>query len=135
MRIRSGVVLIKHDSVALIKRIFNNQTYYVFPGGGVENNETPQECAKRETLEELGLKIEIDSLFLKHECKGTDQYYFSGHILSGEFGTGKGEEFVDNRNRGQYIPQWLKIEDLSKHEVRPPEVASKLVQQYFSGNI
>ncbi len=30
-----------------------------FPGGKIEENETPEECIKREIIEELGMKIEI----------------------------------------------------------------------------
>ena len=30
-----------------------------FPGGKIEENETPEDCIKREIIEELGMKIEI----------------------------------------------------------------------------
>ncbi|RDU38940.1 DNA mismatch repair protein MutT [Neobacillus piezotolerans] len=32
---------------------------YFLPGGGIENNETHEECLKREALEEMGMDIEI----------------------------------------------------------------------------
>ena len=35
------------------------------PGGGVENGESPEEAAVRETQEELGLALPIDSLTIK----------------------------------------------------------------------
>lgn len=36
---------------------------YTFPGGGVENNETVEEAAIRETKEEVGLKVNLLSEF------------------------------------------------------------------------
>ena len=34
-----------------------NRSQYVLPGGGIDPGETPQECAQRECMEELGLGI------------------------------------------------------------------------------
>ncbi len=34
-----------------------NRGQYVLPGGGIDPGETPQECAQRECMEELGLGI------------------------------------------------------------------------------
>lgn len=41
MRDRSSVVLIENNKVGLIKRIRDGSVYYVFPGGGIEDGETP----------------------------------------------------------------------------------------------
>lgn len=35
--------------------------YWSFPGGGVEENETPEDCAVRETLEESGYHVALTS--------------------------------------------------------------------------
>jgi 8-oxo-dGTP diphosphatase len=44
------------DKVAVIQT--NNGKYFL-PGGGIEDDETHEECLKREALEEMGMDIEI----------------------------------------------------------------------------
>ena len=64
MRRRAGVVLINPETeeILLIGRKKNNKDiYYVIPGGGVEENETYPESARREMLEELQ-KLDLDKM-------------------------------------------------------------------------
>lgn len=44
------------DKIAIIQ---TNDGKYFLPGGGIENNETHDECLKREALEEMGMEVEI----------------------------------------------------------------------------
>lgn len=50
MRNRGSVVIAENGKVILIKRVRNESVYYVFPGGGIEEGETPEQAAKREAL-------------------------------------------------------------------------------------
>jgi len=45
MRTRAGVVLIEHNKVALIERHRAGLDYFVFPGGGMDEGETPEGAA------------------------------------------------------------------------------------------
>jgi 8-oxo-dGTP diphosphatase len=126
MRDRGSVVIIENKQVLLIQRISEGSIYYVFPGGGIENGETPEAGAKREALEELGVVVKVNECISEVEFNGT-QYFFLAEINSGTLGTGQGEEYTDeNRNRGTYLPMWVDIESLSSMDVRPKEVALKV---------
>lgn len=126
MRNRGSAVIIENDKVALIKRVKADCVYYVFPGGGIEEGESPEEATKREAYEELGVKIYIHEKFGEVELSGT-QYFFLAEIIDGVFGTGQGDEFVKpESDRGSYTPMWVEMNRLSTLEVHPKEIADKI---------
>lgn len=124
LRDRGSAILIENNKVALIKRTRNGQVYYVFPGGGIEKGETPEKATTREAMEELGVRIRIDSCFDRVPYNGT-QYYFLASIIGGTFGTGTGDEFKESA-RGLYEPIWIDIAGLARMDVRPKEMAAKI---------
>jgi 8-oxo-dGTP pyrophosphatase MutT (NUDIX family) len=122
MRIRSAAIIEIDGKIALMKRIRNNQEYYVFPGGGMEPGETPEEAAIREIKEELGIDIEIEKLITTVSFNSL-QYYFKGKYIKGEFGTGVGEEFHQaDQDRGIYIPELIEKDHLQYLDIRPKEI-------------
>ncbi|MEC0343726.1 NUDIX hydrolase [Peribacillus frigoritolerans] len=131
MRDRGSVVLVENNKVGLIKRIKKGSVYYVFPGGGIEEGESPETGAKREAFEELGVKVNVIECFAKVEFNGT-QYFFLAEIIEGTFGTGQGEEYTnESRDRGTYLPIWVEIEKLPLLYVKPEAVALK-IQSIFN---
>lgn len=130
MRDRGSVVIIENGKVGLIQRTKNGSIYYVFPGGGIEKGETPEEGAKREALEELGVEVKVNECIEEIEYNGT-QYFFLSEIVKGTFGSGQGEEYTNlERNRGTYLPIWVDVKRLSSINIIPKEVALK-VQSLF----
>ncbi|MFC0189477.1 NUDIX domain-containing protein [Fictibacillus aquaticus] len=131
MRDRGSVVIVENSKVALIKRVRDDSVYFVFPGGGIEEGETPKEAAKREAKEELGVTVHISDCIAEVEFTGT-QYFFNAEIIEGDFGTGMGVEYTDsNRNRGTYLPVWIELNQLTNIDVRPKEVVLK-IQKLFN---
>ncbi|MBM0067477.1 NUDIX domain-containing protein [Bacillus gibsonii] len=128
MRDRGSIVLMKDHKVALIKRIKGPSTYYVFPGGGIEEQETPEVAAVREAFEELGLEVRIKELVETVEWQGT-QYFYLAEVVSGTFGTGCGLEYISKvEEKGRYVPLWIPIDDLPELDVRPREVVRKILE-------
>ncbi len=58
MSYRAAIFLLEGDRVALIERHRQGQHYFTFPGGHVDEGETPEQAAVREAREELGLEVE-----------------------------------------------------------------------------
>jgi len=97
MRTRAGIVLIKDNKVALIERHRAGLDYFLFPGGGMDEGETPEQAAIRETMEELGIEVVIKQKVAELQLgQKSRQLYFLVEHVSGEFGTGTGEEFTDS---------------------------------------
>lgn len=131
MRTRAGIVLIENDKVALIERHRAGLDYYVFPGGGVDEGETPEQGAIREAMEELGIDVAIKQKVAIIRFDQSTQVYFLVEQVGGEFGSGSGEEYTDadpdNPEEGVYVPVWMPIDELPRHEKVFPEGVAKLV--------
>lgn len=138
MRTRAGIVLIEDNKVALIERHRAGLDYFVFPGGGVDEGETPEQAAVREAMEELGIEVVVRQKVAEIHFDTSDQVYFLVERVSGEFGTGIGEEFTDSDpndpSEGIYIPIWMPIEELLQHEnIYPVALANQVVQSKAIG--
>lgn len=131
MRTRAGIVLIEEDKVALIERHRAGMHYFVFPGGGVDEGETPEQGAVREAMEELGVEVAIQQKVAIIHFGESTQIYFLVKRIGGKFGTGTGEEYTDSDpedpSEGVYIPVWMPIEELPRQEKVFPEHLAKLV--------
>ena len=139
MRIRAGIVLIQDGNVALIERHRAGLDYYVFPGGGVDEGESPEQAAIREAMEELGVEVAIQQkVAVIHLGQKSRQVYFLVQQTGGEFGTGAGEEYTgadpDSSDEGIYIPVWMPIAELSLHQnIHPADVAKLVVNAAEAG--
>jgi len=129
MRQRSGIILIERDELALIERHRVGRHYFAFPGGGVDEGETPEQAAVREAVEELGILVEIKQKVAEVFFNGKTQFYFLAKKLSGEFGTGTGEEYGEyNPEHGTYQPVWMPLTDILNNNVLPRELADLVVR-------
>jgi 8-oxo-dGTP pyrophosphatase MutT (NUDIX family) len=139
MRVRAGIVLIQDGKVALIERHRAGLDYFVFPGGGVDEGELPEQAAVREAMEELGIDVTIKQKVAEIKLgQKNRQVYFLVEQTGGEFGTGAGEEFTDadpeSPEEGIYIPVWMPIDELPRYQnIYPADVAKLVVKSVKEG--
>jgi len=136
---RAGIVLIQDGKVALIERHRAGLDYFVFPGGGVDEGESPEQAAIREAMEELGVEVAIKQKVAEIQLASKSrQVYFLVEQISGEFGTGLGEEYSDadpnDPDEGVYIPVWMPIHEFSADEkIYPAELAGLVARSISEG--
>jgi 8-oxo-dGTP diphosphatase len=90
MEIVTCAVIEKDGRILIARRKSGDQMArkWEFPGGTIEPGETPEQCLKRELLEELGVEIGIDEFI----CSSTWKYdhatikllAFKATLISGE---------------------------------------------------
>lgn len=138
MKNRVRAIVIKDGLLLTIKRIKNNNTYWVFPGGGIDDGENHQQALIRECKEELGVDVFVGNFFLEHiftqgEYGLQKEFFYECKIIGGAIGTGNGPEFnLDSNYEGTREIQWNKISDLNELDLRPVEIKNKLLENYKS---
>jgi 8-oxo-dGTP diphosphatase len=137
VRVRAGVVIVENGRVALIERVRDLHTYFVFPGGGVESGESPQQAAVREAYEELGVSVELGDLIFVAYRNGREQRYYLATIAGGTFGTGRGTEFMTSGTtvKGTYRPVWVDLTSLTELDVRPRGLSEALASWTGEGEL
>ncbi len=133
---RSRLIILQSGRILLIRRQKNDaEPYWVFPGGGVEARETPEQAAMREAREELGIEIEILRPFLSltHAMQGSEvtEQFFVAKVIGGMLGTGKGAEF--SKADQTYNPEWIALERLSTLPLHPQKIRDAVMRSNTNG--
>ncbi len=132
---RAAAIILKGGSLALIKRNRAGQIYYIFPGGQIEEGESQIETVAREIKEELGLEVNVGPLVAEVIFKGKSQFHYLAEVISGEFGTGQGEEILGlvPTAYGTYAPVWVPVAELLQRDIRPRPVAELVLRSQIDG--
>jgi len=125
LRIGVGIILLNHENNIFVgKRIDNPKNSWQMPQGGVDQNENFLQAAKRELLEETGIK----SVKLIKELDGWFKYdlpkYLLGKLWKGKYRgqkqkwfvmkfLGKPDEININTNNPEFFDwKWIKLSKL-----------------------
>ena len=97
--VRDGKILLSHETVS---------GWWLVPGGGVEEGETPEDCCVRETEEETGLIVRPLRQFLTLYEYYEEYRYISHYFLCEVAGTGQMRLTDAEKSRG-LEPRWLPL--------------------------
>ena len=100
------------DKIAVIQK---RDGKLFLPGGGIEANETPEECLKREVLEETGMDVNIGDFIGR-----ANQYFYSQnettyYLNEGQFYLCDTGEEVQSPIEDDHVLQWIDPADAIDH--------------------
>ena len=108
--IQDGKLLVSREEVS---------DYWMLPGGGLEENETPAECCVREILEETGYIVEPIKEFLVMNEYYEEYRYVSHFFVCKVIGQGEQRLTEVEKARG-LVPRWVDVpffvDIVSKHQ-------------------
>ena len=97
--IEGGRILLSHET---------NGGTYMSPGGGLEENETNEQCVEREVLEETGYIVKVTKPFITVNEYCYDTLYINRYFIC-EI-TGEGERrLTENEIYKKMEPEWVDI--------------------------
>lgn len=114
-RVNGRAIIIDGDEIILMfrRKIKDGKVkeYYAIPGGGKEENETIEECVKREINEEFNLDVEVKEFLGKVEDDKNIGYIYNAKIIGGTLKLG-GEELEHNNEENYYEVQRVKLSEI-----------------------
>lgn len=124
--IRPATIVIKDEKVLLVSSKYNDEEFYLFPGGGMEFGETVEEAAIRETFEETGVKVKIKDLFHVSEYiysedwnKRSISMFFIAEVVEILKPT------TDDEGKIKEV-KWIKLSELDNYDIRPKRIAEMI---------
>ncbi len=128
--IEDGFVFMHRKGVVKRK---DYQEYYTFPGGRLEDGETPEEGTVREIKEEFGINVKVIKKLYEIYSEKFDrkELFYLCEYVDGKFGTGDGPEFSNDPNYadcGEYIPEIVKKEEVTNIVLLPKEIRDKFLE-------
>ena len=99
--VRDGWILLSHETVS---------GWWLVPGGGMENDETPEECCVREVEEETGCLVQPQERLLTLYEYYEEYRYISHYFICTVTGQGK-MNLTDAEKKRGLEPQWIPLRD------------------------
>lgn len=135
VRTASRGILVENGKILLSHEL--NTGVYMSPGGGLEKNESLEECCIRELQEETGYTVKPVKQFLKINefCLGV--LYVSNYFICeivGECPTSLTDIEIEHGT----VPEWVEIEEALKifgdYPSKTPDIASLYLREFTTLN-
>ncbi|WP_245949312.1 8-oxo-dGTP diphosphatase MutT [Lutibacter citreus] len=113
----TAAIIQKGNKILIARRAPNKHLsgYWEFPGGKIEEGETPEDCLKREIMEELGLEINVRSFFMENEHIYSDKKIilkaYLCELISGKIQLNDHDLF-----------EWSEVSDLENYKLAPADI-------------
>ncbi len=136
MDVRVRCIAFYHDKLVLIHRVRHNDLaeFYIFPGGGVDEGELPEQTCVREMLEEVSLTvtpIKLLGIQLQTDRNGDHcQMYYLVDVVSGMLAEGMGTEYTEpfRSTHGKHDPVALTIDEFcAAPTIHPGRIREQLM--------
>lgn len=126
-KVARGIIIDK-KRILLIYRFKEERMYYVLPGGGIEDNETPYEAMIREAKEETNLDVNIDKLLFEFDDSMNYGYYFLCNA-QGDLKLG-GPEFYRQSKQNIYELVWIPLNQLEEMNLVPRGARDRIIELF-----
>ena len=117
--VQDGMILLSHETIS---------GWYLVPGGGLENDETPADCCVREVEEETGVIVRPLHQFLTLYEYYEEYRYISYYFVCERIGHGQLHLTEAEARRG-LEPQWIALHEavdiFSRHQSYATESEEK----------
>jgi 8-oxo-dGTP diphosphatase len=117
MRKVTAAILVKDNKILIAKRPSNDKlaNKWEFPGGKIEDGETPEECLVREIKEEFNIDIEVKTYFgnsiYNYDHGSIELLAYLAHTESIELTPTAHDEYI-----------WVSISELTKYDFAPADI-------------
>ena len=133
---RAGLFLLDGGDIALIERQLRSHHYWMFPGGGIDAGESPEQAAAREAKEELGLDVVVGRRVLElHDWWfGREvQHFFLATAAGRELSAMSGPEVAAMSATNTYRSAWVPVEEVAALDVLPAAAKEMVVAAAQTG--
>ncbi|ACT03902.1 NUDIX hydrolase [Paenibacillus sp. JDR-2] len=115
-------IIIQNDSVLMVKQyVERGDIVWNFPGGGIEEGESPEQACIREVKEETGFEIRLKGLLYERN----EKFSFIGEVAGGEL-------FLDNDNQDNLDiieVAWIPLIELEKFDSVTLPMLERAIEQ------